>query len=134
MSAITFAEELRSRSDEDLQKLIAARADLIYPVPNDFASLAARASSMPSLLRAVDELNKWQIQILEAAAVLTEPFKSSELVEITDSLAKQELERLWQIGLLYKEGNSFRIPTNLRQLLGPEPANLGPSLLDEKLD
>lgn len=133
MSAITFAEELRSRSDEDLQKLIAARADLIYPVPNDFASLAARASSMPSLLRAVDELNKWQIQILEAAAVLAEPFKSSELVEITDSLAKQELENLWQIGLLYKEGNSFRIPTNLRQLLGPEPANLGPSLLDDKL-
>lgn len=128
MSAPTFAEELRARSDEDIEKLIAARPDLIYPVPNDFASLAARASSMPSLLRAVDDLNKWQIQILEAAAILKEPFKASELVAVTDTSAKSELENLWQIALFYKEGNSYRIPTNLRQLLGPEPANLGPTI------
>lgn len=128
MSAPTFAEELRARSDEDLEKLISNRPDLIYPVPNDFASLAARASSMPSLLRAVDDLNKWQLQILEAAAILREPFKPSELVAVTDISAKSELENLWQIGLFYKEGNSYRIPTNLRQLLGPEPANLGPTI------
>lgn len=125
-AAITFADELRARSDQDLVMLFQFRPDLVSPVPNDFSSLAARATSTPSLVRALDSLNLWHYQIIEAACVLPEPFKKSELVAVTNEESATALDYLWQMGLLYKEGNNFRTPTNLKLLIGDEPAGLGP--------
>ena len=124
--AITFADELRSRSDEDLASIFRLRPDLVTPVPNDFSALSARATSTPSLVRAVDSLNLWHYQIIEAACALPEPFKKSELVAVTSEETTFALEHLWQMGLLYKEGNNYRTPTNLKLLIGEEPAGLGP--------
>ncbi|MEN9351698.1 MAG: hypothetical protein RL455_639 [Actinomycetota bacterium] len=125
-AAITFADELRARSDQDLAMIFQFRPDLVSPVPNDFSSLAARASSTPSLVRALDSLNLWHYQIVEAACVLPEPFKKSELIAVTNEESATALDYLWQMGLLYKEGNNFRTPTNLKLLIGDEPAGLGP--------
>jgi len=125
-AAITFADELRARSDQDLAMLFQFRPDLVSPVPNDFSSLAARATSTPSLVRALDSLNLWHYQIVEAACVLPEPFKKSELIAVTNEESATALDYLWQMGLLYKEGNNFRTPTNLKLLIGDEPAGLGP--------
>jgi hypothetical protein len=124
--AITFAAELRARADEDLELLFQYRPDLVSPVPNDFTSLAARATSTPSLVRALDSLNMWHYQIIEAACVLPEPFKKSELISVTSEESTFALDYLWQMGLLYKEGNNFRTSTNLKLLIGDEPAGLGP--------
>jgi len=124
--AITFADELRARSDEDLATIFKLRPDLVTPVPNDFSALAARASSTPSLVRALDSLNLWHYQIVEAACSLPEPFKKSELVAVTSEETAFALDHLWQMGLLYKEGNNYRTPTNLKLLIGEEPAGLGP--------
>ena len=124
--AITFADELRSRSDDDLATIFKLRPDLVTPVPNDFSALAARASSTPSLVRALDSLNLWHYQIVEAACALPEPFKKSELVAVTSEETAFALDHLWQMGLLYKEGNNYRTPTNLKLLIGEEPAGLGP--------
>jgi len=124
--AITFADELRARSDDDLAKIFKLRPDLVTPVPNDFSALAARASSTPSLVRALDSLNLWHYQIVEAACALPEPFKKSELVAVTSEETAFALDHLWQMGLLYKEGNNYRTPTNLKLLIGDEPAGLGP--------
>jgi hypothetical protein len=124
--AITFADELRARSDEDLATVFKLRPDLVTPVPNDFSALAARASSTPSLVRALDSLNLWHYQIVEAACALPEPFKKSELVAVTSEETAFALDHLWQMGLLYKEGNNFRTPTNLKLLIGEEPVGLGP--------
>jgi hypothetical protein len=127
--AITFADELRARSDEDLAFLFQYRPDLVTPVPNDFSSLSARASSTPSLVRTLDSLNLWHYQIIEAACVLPEPFKRSELIAVTSEESAFALEYLWQLGLLYKEGNNYRTPTNLKLFFGDEPAGLGPQSL-----
>ena len=124
--AITFADELRARSDEDLATIFKLRPDLVTPVPNDFSALSARASSTPSLVRALDSLNLWHYQLVEAACALPEPFKKSELVAVTSEETAFALDHLWQMGLLYKEGNNFRTPTNLKLLIGEEPAGLGP--------
>jgi len=129
--AITFADELRARSNEDLASLFQYRPDLLSPVPNDFSSLAARASSTPSLVRALDCLNLWHYQIIEAACLLPEPFKKSELMLITSEETAFALDYLWQMGLLYKEGNNFRTLTNLKLLFGNEPAGLGPVSADK---
>ena len=132
-AAVTFADELRARSDQDLALIFQFRPDLVSPVPNDFSSLAARATSTPSLVRALDSLNLWHYQIVEAACVLPEPFKKSELVAVTNEESATALDYLWQMGLLYKEGNNFRTPTNLKLLIGDEPAGLGPQSVG-KLD
>jgi hypothetical protein len=74
MEIRSFADYLRGLDDAALLRLFTHRADLISPVPPDMASLAVRASSAPSLARAIDALNAWQFQVLEACAVATEPF------------------------------------------------------------
>ena len=124
--AITFADELRARADDALASIFKLRPDLVSPVPNDFSALAARATSTPSLVRALDSLNMWHYQIIEAACALPEPFKKSEIVSVTSEETAFALDHLWQMGLLYKEGNNYRTPTNLKMLIGDEPAGLGP--------
>jgi hypothetical protein len=124
--AITFADELRARADDALASIFKLRPDLVSPVPNDFSALAARATSTPSLVRALDSINMWHYQIIEAACALPEPFKKSEIVAVTSEETAFALDHLWQMGLLYKEGNNYRTPTNLKMLIGDEPAGLGP--------
>ena len=124
--AITFADELRARADDALASIFKLRPDLVSPVPNDFSALAARATSTPSLVRALDSINMWHYQIIEAACALPEPFKKSEIVSVTSEETAFALDHLWQMGLLYKEGNNYRTPTNLKMLIGDEPAGLGP--------
>mgnify|MGYP006266448559 CR=1 FL=1 len=123
----SLAEDLRSRDDAALSGLLAVRPDLMNPLPADFSSLAARANSAPSLIRSVESLNKWQNDLLVAASILEEPFSVKDLLAITDKGAKEEIEELWKRALLYKDDDGYRIPTNLRNLIGDSPAGLGPS-------
>ena len=69
MEMRSFSDYLRSVDDAALLDLFTARPDLVTPVPPDIASLAVRACSAPSLARAIDSLNQWQFQVLEAAVL-----------------------------------------------------------------
>ena len=122
----SLASELRSRSDEALLELFNARPDLVTPVPSDIASLAARATSTPSLLRAIETLNHWQYQVLIATAVADEPFTYSDIATLTHPTSKKVLDHLYSLALIYKEGSGFRVPRSLRELIGDQPAGLGP--------
>ena len=126
MSTNSFADELRARSDEELSRLCALRPDLLTPVPPDIAALAVRANSTPSLMRATENLNKFQSDILLAAATLHQPFKRTELVAITSSKANPEIDYLIDSALIYQDGDKYRISNNLLNLLGDSPAGLGP--------
>jgi len=125
--SISLADELRSRSDEEIAALFSLRPDVISPLPSDMAALAARCNSMPSLMRARDALNKWQLDVLTVACSLTEPFSAMEIMSLTSKDAKKTLENLQARALLYKDGQKYRIPANLRTLVGEWPAGLGPS-------
>jgi len=133
MSVNSFADELRARSDESIAHLFSVRPDLLSPVPTDLSALSARANSTPSLMRALEALNKFQIEVLTSASVLTEPFSKSELLSVSIPEAGDELLRLWAAALVYKDGTKFRLPGNLRHLIGDEPAGLGPQSL-KKID
>ncbi len=126
MSVNSFADELRARSDEAIAALFEVRPDLLSPVPTDLSALSARANSTPSLMRALESLNKFQLEILTSACVLTEPFSKAELLSVSTPEAGDELVRLWAAALVYKDGTKFRLPGNLRHLIGDEPAGLGP--------
>lgn len=122
----SFTDALRSRSDDEITRLFTARPDLLSPVPSDLSALAARASSMPSIMRARDSLNKFQFDILTAACSLQDPFTMLDLLRITDKSAKTVVELLEERALIYADGEHYRIPTNVRTLIGENPAGLGP--------
>ena len=127
MEIRSYADYLRALDDAAFISIFTHRPDLVTPVPPDIASLAVRASSAPSLARAVDGLNKWQLQVLEACAVLNEPFSEKELTSCTDKSAIFTLPGLIERGLLYQDKDGLRIPTTLREVLGNEIAGLGPA-------
>jgi len=133
MSVNSFADELRARSDDAIAELFEVRPDLLSPVPTDLSALSARANSTPSLLRALESLNKFQLEVLTSACILNEPFSKSELLSVSTSEAGDELARLWAAALVYKDGTKFRLPGNLRHLIGDEPAGLGPQSV-KKID
>ena len=129
MSVNSFADELRARSDEAIAQLFEVRPDLLSPVPTDLSALSARANSTPSLMRALESLNKFQLEVLTTASTLNQPFSKSELLSVSVPEAGEELLRLWAAALVYKDGSKFRLPGNLGQLIGDEPAGLGPRSL-----
>jgi hypothetical protein len=129
MEMRSFSDYLRSVDDAALLNLFTARPDLVTPVPPDMASLAVRACSAPSLARAIDSLNQWQFQVLEAAASLNEPFLEKSVVTLTEKEGKSALEHLVTIGLVYPSEDGLRLPTQLRDVIGTEPAGLGPASL-----
>ncbi len=127
MEMRSFSDYLRSVDDAAFVSLFSARPDLVTPVPPDIASLAVRACSAPSLARAIDSLNKWQLQVLEATVNVNEPFTEKTIISLTDKEAATALEHLIRIGLVYPSDDGLRVPTQLREVLGSEPAGLGPA-------
>ena len=127
MEMRSFSDYLRSVDDAALISLFSARPDLVSPVPPDIASLAVRACSAPSLARAIDSLNQWQLQVLEATASVNEPFTVKIIASLTDKEAASALDHLIKIGLVYPSDDGLRVPTQLREVIGGEPAGLGPA-------
>ena len=66
----TFTSWLRSRSDGELAALLSARPDLVQPVPADIGALAARATSRNTVLRVLERLDRFTLQVLEAVIAL----------------------------------------------------------------
>jgi hypothetical protein len=127
MEIRSYADYLRALDDDALISMFTHRPDLVTPVPPDIASLAVRASSAPSLARAVDALNKWQLQVLEVCAILDEPFTEKDVTALTEKSALFILPGLIERGLLYADRDGMRTPTNLKEVLGNEIAGLGPA-------
>ncbi|MFM8855108.1 MAG: helicase-associated domain-containing protein, partial [Actinomycetota bacterium] len=127
----TFADDLRTRSDDELAELFRLRPDLINPIPADLTTLASRATSAPSLIRAIESLNQWQLQVLEATSLFEDSFTANEAVELTRKEAALVITELVTLGLLYKDGKKFRIPRAVRDILGEYVAGLGPSIAQE---
>ena len=127
METRSFADYLRGLDDPELLSLFALRPDLVSPIPHDIASLAVRTNSAPSLARAVERLNEWQFQVLEACAALDEPMSEKDIVAVTDPSAKFVIPLLSNMALLYKSKDGYRLPSSLREVLGSEPAGLGPA-------
>ena len=125
----TFADYLRSLDDASLERLFILRPDLISPTPPDYAALAVRANSGPSIARVIDALNAFEIQVLEALMVLPEPIKVKELEKITDTAARFAYKKFEELCLVY----DGVVPTQVREAIGAEPAGLGPRSL-AKLD
>ncbi|MFE4197994.1 helicase-associated domain-containing protein [Paenarthrobacter sp. NPDC056912] len=143
-----LSKDLEARSDNSLRALFAARPDLISPMAPDFAALAARASARVSVQRALERLNKPEMQVLEtlhlctnadtghsvSAAGLKKVIAGSTLSALDPILAK-----LQELALVHRADppagspattsrQRFYLPVgSLKDVIGIYPAGLGRS-------
>ncbi|MGQ4267143.1 helicase-associated domain-containing protein [Nocardiopsis changdeensis] len=137
----TFTSWLRERSDEELAALLSARPDLGRPVPDGIGSLAARATTRNTVLRALEGLDSFTLQVLEAVVALGDD-RMSEPVGVTaagltaalapagdDGEVREAvaaaLDVLLRSALVWPDRDRLRPVQVLRDLL-PAPARLGP--------
>jgi hypothetical protein len=125
----SLADDLRARSDDELAELLRARPDLVTPVPVDIAQLASRATTRASVMRALDRLDRFDLQVVDALAVLPEPTTQSAvraLLGVTATIANTAIDRLWTKALVWGGRRSPRLVRAAYEALGPFPAGLGP--------
>src|SRR5689334_10593183 len=66
----TLADHLRALPDDGLAALIRLRPDLVIPLPSDLSALAVRAQSRLSVARALDGLDRFTVEVLDAVRYL----------------------------------------------------------------
>ncbi|GGF42053.1 hypothetical protein GCM10011519_14850 [Marmoricola endophyticus] len=114
----TLADQLRGWSDERLGALLLARPDVAVPTPHDSAQLAARLSTRPSVLRALDGLTRLDLTVLEAVLHLA-PTGSPTVADVVHAAPEavgDALERLGDLTLVW--GEPLRPVSVLGELLG----------------
>ncbi|MEO8517994.1 MAG: helicase-associated domain-containing protein [Dermatophilaceae bacterium] len=129
----SLADDIRRRSDEQLQELVRRRPDLARPAPNDLTSLAARASTRSSVQRALDGLDRGHLEVLEALVVSGDPVDldrtATMLGQATPSLTGF-IQDLWDRALLWRGVDGQHVVRAASEVLGPHPAGLGPAIAE----
>ncbi|MGQ0631162.1 MAG: helicase-associated domain-containing protein [Sporichthyaceae bacterium] len=130
--ARTLADELRARDDDGLAALLATRPDLVSPVPTDMTNLVARATTRASVARALDCLDRFTLQVLDAVAhapEVTTTARVHALVPAAPDEVTAALARLRERALIWGSEDSLRVVRTVREVLGPGPGGTGPPLV-----
>src|SRR4051812_46063009 len=132
--ATTFVDQLRSLPDEALGALIQLRPDLVVPVPSDLSALAVRAQSRGSVARALDALDEFTLQVLDAArlsrAADTALTSVDAILSLTLPAASEQdvraaVDRLRTRFLLPGPENALQVVSAVDEVTSPYPAGLG---------
>ncbi|GAA2426612.1 helicase-associated domain-containing protein [Streptomyces macrosporus] len=134
----TLADELRSRPDEALAELLRARPDLLSPIPSDLTQLATRAGARTSVLRALERLDRFALQVAEALAVAPDPCPYETLAGLLpggEGELPRALDLLRERALVWGGDDRLRLVRTARELLTPSadrpsPTGLGPTLAE----
>ncbi|WP_370420730.1 helicase-associated domain-containing protein [Streptomyces sp. QH1-20] len=141
----TLADELRTRPDSDLAALLRARPDLLNPVPGDLTQLATRAGTRASVVRTLERLDRFALQVAEALAVAPDPCPYDTLRALMtgdaddDPRIGRELPRavatLREQALVWGGEDRLRLVRTVREVLAPSaahpsPTGLGPTVAE----
>ncbi|MEV6376993.1 helicase-associated domain-containing protein [Micromonospora musae] len=132
----SLADHLRSLPDESLAALLQLRPDLVVPVPADISALATRAQSRVSVARALDGLDQFTLQILDAARLARDPADGTTATEAVLAMAtsgprppapttvRGAVDRLRALFLLYGPEHALSVVESVDEV-SPYPAGLG---------
>ncbi len=125
----SLADDLRGRSDTELVALLRARPDLVTPVPVDIAQLASRATTRSSVVRALDRLDRFTLQVVDALAVLPEPTTATAvrgLLDVPATAVRNAVDGLRTRAIVWGADRALRLVRVANEAVGPYPAGLGP--------
>ena len=123
----SLADDLRARSDVALVTLLRARPDLLSPVPSDLASLAARAATRPSVSRALDQLDRFGLQVVEVLCALPDHSTEADVRRLLGADPTTVLDLLHERALVYRDDEGgLVVPRTVAEVVG-HPAGLGPA-------
>ncbi|TWD79281.1 XPB/Ssl2-like helicase family protein [Kribbella amoyensis] len=125
----TLAEALRTWDDAALGRLLKLRPDLATPIPADTGQLAARATTNASAARAINRLDEFGVDLLEALSALPEPVDLGALafgVNQPAEIVRPRVDELLALALVWGDEEDLRPIRAVHELLGPTPAGLGP--------
>ncbi|MCY1137449.1 helicase-associated domain-containing protein [Actinoplanes sp. Pm04-4] len=131
--ATTFADHLRSLTDEALSALVQLRPDLVVPVPADVSALAVRAQSRGSVARCLDGLDEFTLAVLDAARLsrsaetaLTSIDAILELAcDVEPADVRVAVERLRVRFLMFGADDALHLVAAIDEVTSPYPAGLG---------
>lgn len=96
----SVADDIRSRSAEQLQALISNRPDLVNPMPADLAELAARVTNPTSVRMALDNLDARQLRLLQELSANSAVRPLAEFVQAS-TIEPARIQELWDRALLW---------------------------------
>ncbi|GFJ90046.1 hypothetical protein Prum_036880 [Phytohabitans rumicis] len=130
--ATTLADYLRALPDRALGTLLRLRPDLVMPVPADLSALAVRAQSRVSVARALDGLDQFTLQVLDAARLTRDPDDGTTSVDAVLAMARgdapaarEALDRLRALLLVPGPEESLHVVGGVDEVSSPYPAGLG---------
>jgi len=146
--ARSLADWLRAQPDEMLADLLRARPDLGVPAAGDLGALANRAGVRFSVLRALEDLDAWLLQVLDAVLLATESsgprdgavgYAATLLSGTAGSYGdvrallpgapaadvRAAVDRLRGLALVWGDDDALHVPGTVREVVGVHAGGLG---------
>lgn len=135
----SLADDLRHRTDAQLEVLFATRPDLLHPVPIDVGQLAVRATTSPSVGSALDALNYVELSVCEVLAALPDPTARSHIHDGLSGATGYHaqavdgaIDRLLAGALVWGDDEELHLVRVARESFGPYPCGLAASFADSR--